>query len=454
MNNNKLWGGAFEKSPTEKLLNFTSGRDVKSIDPCDQKLIPYDIATNKAHIYMLWKQKIINKSEYQAIDKELDNIFELYMNNKFKLNPNLEDVHTNIEDHLTQKLGIEIAGKVHTGRSRNDQVLSDMYLYLLANIDKYISDIKSLINTLNKKAKLYKDYVMPGFTHHQYATITTFGEVLLAYSTAFNRDLISLANIKAKFNFCPLGSVTSYGTTFAIDPSIVAKKLNFASKFQNSIDTISNRGEFEAEFTFVICNFLNHASSLSQTLILFSMPQFGFVNLADQHTTGSSIMPQKKNPDPLELIKAKAAFAHGTLVGLLSITKSSFIGYNRDVQQTKSMIMDLIEESEDIPTILTEIMSEIQVNKEKLFIEANKNFVTTTGLMELIVQNKNISMRQAKKLIESAVKISLQSNKNDKIDYISMNQAIANSSLDINISTQELDLWQDPNYQIKLIIKD
>ncbi len=437
--NKKLWGAAFTKNPADLLLEFTTGKDMKSSVPADEVLIPFDIETNKVHAAKLVKAGFLSEEEFKQLDGALDKLLSLYGEGSFTLEIELEDVHTNIEAWLTEEIGIEIAGKLHTGRSRNDQATNEMFLYLHSVNEQFIDSINDLINELEKNKNKYDEVVCPGYTHHQPATITSFGLILGSFAAAFKRDLIGFENLKSKFNFSPLGAVTAYGTTLNIGEN----------NFESSIDVITNRGEFETNLAFNICEFLNHASNLAQTLILFSTKEFGFVELAEEYSTGSSIMPQKKNPDPLELIKAKAGYAQGILMGLLSITKSSFIGYNRDSQQTKSMIMDLVEESKLVAEVLSEIISTLKVNKEEMAKSCEKNFITATGFMEQIISNKNIPMRIAKKLIELAVK---HSGNSHFINPTAFKQAVKDLQMNLTLSDEEIALWQKPDFQFNLLI--
>lgn len=394
-NAKKLWGGAHTKATKKTIIGFTAGRDVRVVPMADTALIPYDIKVNKAHIQMLYAQNLISMSEFEKLNSGLDTISDLYTKDEFVLSPDLEDVHTNIEAWLIDNLGIEVGGKIHTARSRNDQILVDMYLYLQDMADMYIADIKSLINELSTQSVLHKNTVCPGFTHHQQATVATFGFILDSYSTSLGRDLKTFEYTKNLFDFSPLGGAAGYGTTLVVDSQKSASELGFNTAYENSIDVITNRGEFETYMAFAISEMMTHISSLAQTLIIFSTREFGYITLPDEFTTGSSIMPQKKNPDILEVVKAKTSYVHGLLSALMSNSKASFIGYNRDAQQSKYIIMDIIFETADVARIVAELIKNIIVNKERMEKAARSNFVTSTGLMELVVVNRNIPMRQA-----------------------------------------------------------
>jgi argininosuccinate lyase len=444
---NKLWGSAFEKEPSEAVIKFTAGRDVYSVAPVDYKLLPYDIWGNKAHCVMLCKQKIISKKDAQVILKGLSEIEALSQKGKFILDPAKEDVHTNIEQWLIKKYGIEHAGKLHAARSRNDQCSLDTRLYLkdqvLAFLDKNILLSKSLID----QAQKYQNYVMPGFTHHQHAMVTTFGHILTAFASMITRDSKRFISWFKLHNFNPLGNAVSYGTTFSIDQKLTTKLLGFDFPEVNSLDGITNRWEAEADLGFSITVLMNHLSLMAQTLILFSTSEFGMVKLADQFSTGSSIMPQKKNPDPLEVIKGKAGFSTGFLQSLLSIGKANFIGFNRDSQWTKYLITDLADECLPAAKVVEEAIKTMKVNKKKMVHWCHIGFIGATTLLEQITTQYQLPFRKVKILIEKAVKFSKGK---EKVTYQALKKAIKEEKIAIKISPKQVKKWQDPTEIIKL----
>lgn len=445
---NKLWGSAFEKAPSEEMINFTAGRDVNPVPPCDQKLIKYDILVNKAHCKMLAKQKIISKEDSKKILDGLNKIEESYLNKNFNLDPSKEDIHSNIESKLTEIIGIEVAGKLHTARSRNDQIATDMRLYLKDNVINLIVKINSLITTLESKSNEHKETIMPGFTHFQHATITTFGHTLHAYKAMLEKDVEKLYSWIKIHDKCPLGGAASFGTSFPIDRHQTANELGFSTPEKNSMEPIMNRWEAEADFAYAISSMMNHLSSFSQFIITLTTPQFGMIKLADEFSTGSSIMPQKKNPDPLEVIKGKASYASGQLMSLINIGQSNFIGYNRDSQWTKYIIMDLIDECIDAPTITKGIIETFKINKKEMEKWCYKGFIGATNLMEQISQEFNVPFRIAKILTENAIKYSESKN---LITIEGINKAKKKVGLTFNISKIQVEKWQDPKEIIKRI---
>ncbi len=398
---NKLWGAAFGVQPSDAVIQFTAGRDVVGTPPADAALVGYDLWVNKAHCVMLAKTGIIPVSDAAKI---FDGLNELEKNAAFHLDPLKEDVHTNIESYLTAKLGIEVAGKLHTARSRNDQVVTDMKLYLRDQVIVFVKNNIGLAHTFLALADTYKAAPFPGFTHHQHAMVTTFGHVLAGFASMIIRDIERFETWFALHNVNPLGNAVSYGTSFPIDKKMTAELLAFDGPDHNSMDAITNRWEPEADLGFAIATFMNHLSLIAETLILLSTPEFGMVKLADQFSTGSSIMPQKKNPDPLEVIKGKAGFAQGQLVSLMSMGKSNFIGYNRDSQWTKYIIMDCVNECAPAPIVLAGVVESMTVNADVMESWCHKGFIGATTVMEQIIQESHIPMREAKVMVEKLVK--------------------------------------------------
>lgn len=401
---NKLWGAAFSQTPSEAVISFTAGRDVVGLPPADAALLPYDIMVNKAHVIMLGKTGIIPKSDAEKILHGLTELEKLAKAGKFTLDPTKEDVHTNIESWLTDKLGIDVAGKLHTGRSRNDQVVTDIKLYLRDQVKTYVANSIGLVQTLLVLADTYKSAPFPGFTHHQHAMVTTFGHILAGFASMITRDIERFKGWFALHNHSPLGNAVAYGTSFPIDRKMTAQLLGFDGPDLNSMDAITNRWEPEADLAFDITILMNHLSSLAQTLILLSTTEFGMITLADAYSTGSSIMPQKKNPAPLEVIKGKTAYATGQLVSLLSLGKANFIGYNNDSQWSKYVIMDLVSECKSAPSVLSGVLETMTVHADVMEAWCHKGCIGATTFMEQMIQESHIPMRQAKITVEKMVK--------------------------------------------------
>ena len=443
----KLWGAAFSQTPSEAVISFAAGRDVAPIPASDAKLIPYDIWLNEAHCLMLAKQGIIPLADAKKILKGLSEIEELATAGKFILDPKKEDVHTNIESWLTEKYGIDAAGKLHTARSRNDQVVTDVRMYLRDQVLFFIDGTVQLAGALLGVAKQHEKTVMPGFTHHQHAMVTTYGHVLTAVAAMMTRDAKRFSQWFRLHNASPLGSSTSYGTLFPLDRAYAAGLLGFDGAEVNSLDPVTNRWEPEADLAYAIVILMNHLSLMAQTLILLSTPEFGMAMVADQFSTGSSVMPQKKNPDPLEVIKGKAAYAQGILTGLLGMGKSNFIGYNRDSQWTKYMVMDVISECELAPIVMKGVVESLTVNQDVMLSWSKKGFIGATSLMEQITGVYKLPMRKAKVIVEKGVKYSKG---NQTVTFEALQQALQEEKIDIALTASDVATWQDPEKIIGL----
>lgn len=401
---NKLWGAAFDVAPSEAVIAFTAGRDVAGLPAADAALLEYDLWVNKAHCVMLCKTGIIPVADGAKLLTELDKLDTLVQLDKFSLDPSKEDVHTNIESYLTAKLGLEVAGKLHTARSRNDQVVTDMKLYMKDQVLTFVKNSTGLAHTLLALADQYKAAPFPGFTHHQHAMVTTFGHVLAGFASMIIRDIERYQSWFTFHNTNPLGNAVSYGTTFPVNKKLTAELLGFDGPDHNSLDAITNRWEPEADLGFAIATLMNHLSLIAETLIILSTPEFGMIKLADQFSTGSSMMPQKKNPDPLEVIKGKAGFALGQLMSLLAMGKGNFIGYNRDSQWTKYIIMDVVNECLPAPIVLSGVLETMTVKTDIMESWCHKGFIGATTVMEQIIQEQHIPMREAKVIVEKLVK--------------------------------------------------
>ena len=439
----KLWGGRFEELPSKEVVDFLSGRDVRGIPPADERLISYDLWGSQAHVLMLCRQGILPKQDGKKILKGLRGLETLHQKGKFKLDPSQEDVHTNIESFLIERLGIEYGGKVHTGRSRNDQVALDMRLYLRDQGLEFVERLVRLMESLLQQAEEHCTTIMPGYTHHQHAVATTFGHLLLSFAEALGRDVQRFVHWFDLFNKNPLGAAAGYGTSFKLDRHLTSKLLGFDGPTENVTDPITQRWEPEAELAYAAAMMMNHLSTIAQTLILLSTREFNMVRLDDRHCTGSSIMPQKRNPCSLEVIKAKASFAHGIVMSLLSTGKALFMGYNRDTQWTKYWVMDLIEETKPALSVMAEVIKLLRVNKTQMFEQAQEEFAGATPLMEWMVQSFSLPLRKAKMVIEKTVKYSEKEGKGE-VSYQSVKKALSEMKIDLPITEQDVRKIQRP----------
>lgn len=443
----KLWGGRFGEMPSDETVAFLSGRDVRGIPPCDERLLPYDLWGTRVHVAMLCRQAILRPREGKKILSVLTEIEKLSEGGLFPLDPSKEDVHSNIESYLIKRLGMDIGGRVHTGRSRNDQVVLDMLLYLRDQALVFTEKLSGLIDVLIERATKESSTLMPGYTHHQRATVTTFGHLLLAFAEALDRDRDRLMDWFHRFNRNPLGAAAGYGTSFPLDREWTSKLLAFDGPTMNVTDSITHRWEPEAELSYGIVMMMNHLSTMAQTLILLSTEEFGMVHLHDRHCSGSSIMPQKRNPDPLEVVKAKAAFAQGILMSLLSVGKSLFMGYNRETQWTKYWIMDLIDETQLSPSVMGDIIHCLEVNRARMLEAAQTEFVGATFLMEWLVRFGGLSLRKAKMVVERAVKHSEDAGAL-QVSWEGLKKGMKEMDVELSLRPEELAKIQDPQEAI------
>jgi argininosuccinate lyase len=445
----KLWGKRFEKPPSPLAQKFTSGRDVQGKPAADERLIPYDIWGSRAHVVMLAKAGILPGRQARILSKGLHQIEDLWRQGGFLLDPFQEDVHTNIEGWLTKKYGSQTGGRLHTARSRNDQIAVDMRLYLRDCALTFSSEVLFLLEVLIRLARRHRDQIFPGYTHHQPAQVTTLGHILLGFGESFLRDAQRFQEWFDRFNKNPLGSMTGYSTTLRIDRKLTSKLMGFDGPTQSSLDPIQNRWEAEAELGFALSTLMNHLSSLAQTLILFSTGEFNLIHLDDSYCTGSSMMPQKRNPDPLEVTKAKAALIHGHLQTLISIGRSLFLGYNRDTQWTKYLVMDLIDESASAPKVMAEILASIQVNGKRAAELCQMGFITSPDLVERLVAEWHIPFRLAKKAVERAVRYS-EAEGADKISLSAFEKALKEEKISVSGDQKFIDRAQNPKILVGL----
>jgi len=393
------WSGRFNEPVTELVKRFTASIGF------DQKLGLYDIEGSVAHAEMLAAQKIITQKDLKAIQSGLQSIQKEILAGTFKWSLDLEDVHLNIEKRLTDKIG-EAGKKLHTGRSRNDQVATDLRLWLRETIDQSIQKIKTLQLSVVQLADKHQKTIMPGFTHLQVAQPVTFGHHLMAYYEMLQRDLTRFEDARKRMNQLPLGAAALAGTSYPIDRNRVAKKLKFDGVCENSLDAVSDR-DFAIEFTFAASLLMTHLSRFSEELIMWSSPMFGFVEIADGFCTGSSIMPQKKNPDVPELVRGKTGRVTGHLMSLLMLMKAQPLAYNKDNQEDKEPLFDTANTILDVLTIYADMLKSISVNEKNMKEAALKGYATATDLADYLVI-KGVAFRDAHEIVAKAVNTAIK----------------------------------------------
>ena len=396
----KLWKGRFSKEADPKTNDFNSSISV------DSRMFKEDIEGSIAHATMLGKQGIIAVEESEKIIAELKVIRQDIIEGKLTIDPDAEDIHTFIEGELTARIG-QTGKRLHTARSRNDQVALDVRLTLKPELDGLIAQLKELIVVLTKKAEEYSDTVMPGYTHLQRAQPITFGHHLLAYCEMFLRDIDRLKDAKDRMDYCPLGSGALAGTTYPLDRELTASLLGFKGPTQNSLDGVADR-DFCAEIAFAVSMTMVHLSRFSEEIILWCSWEYKFVELDDAFSTGSSIMPQKKNPDLAELIRGKSGRVFGDLMGLLTMMKGLPLAYNKDMQEDKEAVFDAVDTLKLCLTPFTPMIETMTVIKKNMRKAAAGGFINATDCADYLVSQKNIPFRDAYKITGELVALCIE----------------------------------------------
>ncbi len=395
MSGNKMWGGRFASGPDAIMEEINASIDF------DQVLYSQDIAGSKAHAEMLAKTGILSKEDAQQIISGLDTILSEIEAGEFVFSKSLEDIHMNIEARLRDLIG-PTAGRLHTARSRNDQVALDFRLWVKEASIAIEKSLGRLLETFIDKAETHAETLMPGFTHLQTAQPITFGHHCLAYVEMIARDRGRFRDAIVRMDECPLGVAALAGTGFPIDRHMTAKALGFRQPTRNSLDTVSDR-DFALEFLATASICATHLSRLAEEIVIWSTPQFGFAQLSDKFSTGSSIMPQKKNPDAAELVRAKVARVNGSLVSLLTVMKGLPLAYSKDMQEDKEAVFDAASTIELCIAAMTGMIGDIEINRQNMAKAAGSGFSTATDLADWLVREIGLPFRDAHHITGSAV---------------------------------------------------
>ena len=394
---NQMWGGRFAAGPSAVMARINVSIDV------DKRLYAQDIAASTAHAAMLSRQGILSASDAAAIIGGLGQILEEIESGRFVFDPALEDIHMNVESRLTQLIGAA-AGRLHTARSRNDQVATDFRLWVRDAIDRHDAQIKILQAVLIDQAEAYAATIMPGFTHLQIAQPVTFGHHLLAYVEMLGRDRGRLGDCRRRLNENPLGSAALAGTSFPIDRFATTEALGFDRPTANSLDAVSDR-DFAIEFQAAAAVTAMHLSRLAEELVIWTSDAFRFVRLSDSFTTGSSIMPQKRNPDAAELVRAKAGGVIGHLVGLLVMMKGLPLAYGKDMQEDKAPTFEVSDTLELCLAAMAGMMRDLTIDGAAMREAATRGFITATDLADWLVRRLGLPFRQAHHVTGTIVKL-------------------------------------------------
>ncbi len=394
MKDMKLWGGRFQKA-TDALVD-----DFNSSIRFDARMYKQDIFGSMAHAEMLGKQGIIPKDDADLIVKTLGEILEDIENGKVEFLVDAEDIHMNIETILIERIG-DVGKRLHTGRSRNDQVALDLRMYLRDEAEGLTSELKETVSVLLNLAEKHTNTIMPGYTHLQKAQPVTFAHHVMAYVSMFLRDLDRLKDAKKRINVMPLGSGALAGTTYPLDREFVAEKLGFSAISRNSMDGVSDR-DFAIEFLSWLSVLMMHLSRFSEELVLWSSHEFAFVEMDDSYSTGSSIMPQKKNPDVAELIRGKTGRVYGSLMALLTTMKGLPLAYNKDMQEDKEAVFDALDTVKMCLPVFRNMVATMKINESTMRKGATGGFTNATDLADYLVK-KGVPFRESHKIVGNIV---------------------------------------------------
>jgi len=395
----KPWGGRFAEKTHRLLERFSQSVSF------DKRLYPYDIRGSIAHSKMLAKQGIISEDDALKIEEGLTEILLEIKSGGFQFSESLEDIHMNIEKRLTDRIG-DAGGKLHTARSRNDQVALDIRLYMrdqIKEVGELIADLQQALIGLGKK---YAGVIMPGYTHLQRAQPILFSNHMMAYHEMLNRDAERFEDCYRRTNIMPLGAAALAGTTFPIDRGYVAEQLGFPAVTKNSLDSVSDR-DFAIEFCSASSILMMHLSRMSEELILWSTEEFNFIRIPDAFCTGSSIMPQKKNPDIPELVRGKTGRVFGSLMSLLALMKGLPLAYNRDMQEDKEQIFDTVDTVKMSLQIFAAMMEEVEINEEAMLLAADGGYSTATEVADYLVR-KGLPFRDAHEVVGKIVRYCIE----------------------------------------------
>ncbi|MBN2328155.1 MAG: argininosuccinate lyase [Candidatus Omnitrophica bacterium] len=434
-----VWYSRAKGDPRAEFVAFSAGRDVVPILEADSVLIPYDLWTNRSHAVGLREIGVYTGAECKKVLQALHQLEREWENGSWKLDPQLEDVHINIESRVAEICGEEISGRLHSGRSRNDQVACDMKLYARDVILGFMTESMELIHSLLEHAGNHADTVMPGYTHHRKATITSWGHWCASYAQGLLRDMQRFADLYKRINACPLGAAAAYGTTWPLDRKLTAKLLAFDGVQENTLDAVSSRGEAEAEIVQCLACLMKRLACFSQDIILFSTEEFGYLALPSDFTTGSSIMPQKRNPDFAEAIKGKSHVIAGLAQALISIDGANLSGYNKDVQWSKYLFLDAVREAGGAATILANVVMSMTVHADRMEQAARSGFLNAVDVADYLARSRRLPFRKTYTLMSEAVGASTK----NYFQFQELNQVLVDHHAAL-LSSSEFEKLNDP----------
>ncbi len=407
----QLWGGRFTKETDKLVYNFNASIGF------DQKFFKQDVEGSRAHVKMLGKVGILTDEEVETILKGLDSIYNDVMEGKLEITSEYEDIHSFVEANLIERTG-DTGKKLHTGRSRNDQVALDMRLYVRDELDETRDILVKLLKVLHRLMKEHVDTYMPGFTHLQKAQPVTLAHHIGAYMEMFKRDYKRLGSIRERMNECPLGAGALAGTTYQLDRKMTAELLGFNGPTLNSMDSVSDR-DYVIEFLSALSLIMMHLSRFCEEIIMWNSNEYKFIELDDAYSTGSSIMPQKKNPDIAELVRGKTGRVYGALTSLLTTMKGIPLAYNKDMQEDKELTFDAIDTVKGCIALFTGMIDTMSVNKDRMKDSAANGFTNATDAADYLVKN-GVPFRDAHGIIGRLVLYAIDQNKS--LDDLSLSE--------------------------------
>ena len=429
------------QGPDAVALAYCAGRDVIGREAADARLIPWDIWTNRAHAVMLRETGILPAPLANRLFQALDTIEQAHGAGEFHLNPELEDVHINIEAELTRLAGPEAGGRIHTARSRNDQSATDMRLWLRDRCLNLRQEVASLIAALLDQAERRGEVVIPGYTHAQPAALTTWGHWLLCWAQGFVRDAQRLEGVSQRLDCCPLGAAASFGSSWEIDRRLTAELLGFSAVQENTLDCITTRWEMEADLGQAVAFVMTRLSQMGQDLLAFSTPPGDILRLDDRFTTGSSIMPQKRNPDFAEVTRARAASVQSLAHTLMEVARGARSGYNRDTQWTKYWIMDLMDEAEGAPLVFAAVTETCRFHPAVLETMIARGFMNAVDVADFIARRFQAPFRECYHALAETVRLSYEKG---ALDFGILNDLLARQGLGGVLSDEEIAALSDP----------
>jgi argininosuccinate lyase len=442
-----VWKARTKVEPDPLIIGLCAGRDVAAVPPADEALLPHDLHTNLGHALMLGRRRIIDAPTSRKLLDALRRLEWRAAKGRFTLDPAAEDVHINVEQAVGLLAGEDAAGRLHTARSRNDQAATDVRLWLRERLAESIEQVAGLVEALAKRAKKEVAVVCPGFTHTQPAQVTTLGHLWTAHAVALARDLETLQACAPLVGKCPLGAAASFGTPWPIDREFVAGILGFDAPTDSTLDAISNRWEAEAHVTHAWAVTLTHLSSLAADIILISTPPRAWIRLSDAHVTGSSIMPQKRNPDLAEVTRARAAAALSLAHAIVATARGQVSGYNRDLQWTKYHVMDAWREFALVPEGWRRVISDLKADKKAMRDACDVGFLEAAELADFLAMQSGLPFRQLHGIVAQAV---ASCDKGGQLTLEAVNGALVDTKIKFQMSPKDWDSLMDPAQRIAL----